>query len=77
MGARIFAGISMLATAGCLGPHSGSTASGGGDTGDPVMVDLTVAGLEDVNASSPSFGETLHPNDFTGAATAWYFGHST
>ncbi len=43
----------------------------------PVTIDLGVSGLEDVNATSASFGQDLHPNDFTGQTTAWYFGHST
>lgn len=33
--------------------------------------------LEDVNASSPSFGERIGPADFEGEVSAWYFGWAT
>ena len=54
---------------------TGTTGTSG--TGAPPTVDLTVEGLEDVNPTSQTLGETVHPNDFTGSATAWYFGHAT
>ena len=76
MRARTFVVLTALAGAACGTPLHGDTA-GGSDSGGPVMVDLDVAGLEDVNATSASFGQTLHPSDFTGRTTAWYFGHST
>lgn len=33
--------------------------------------------LEDVNTSSPSFGEAMGPDDAIDAVSAWYFGHAT
>ena len=32
--------------------------------------------LEEVNASSATYGELISPSDFLGKASAWYFGHS-
>jgi hypothetical protein len=33
--------------------------------------------LEDVNATSATFGQKVGPRDYMGEASAWYFGHST
>ncbi len=33
--------------------------------------------LQDVNASSASFGTDVSPRDYLGQASAWYFGHAT
>jgi hypothetical protein len=33
--------------------------------------------LPDVNATSPTFGQYILPEDFEGQVSAWYFGHST
>ena len=33
--------------------------------------------LEDVNATSPTFGEVVSPSDLRGQVSVWYFGHST
>tara|TARA_B100000029_G_scaffold28139_1_gene27371 strand:- start:457 stop:696 length:240 start_codon:yes stop_codon:yes gene_type:complete len=33
--------------------------------------------LLDANATSPSFGETILPEDYLGTISAWYFGHSS
>jgi hypothetical protein len=74
MRARTIVVLTALAAA-CGSPTHGETADSG--SSGPVMIDLNVDGLEDVNASSTSYGETLHPNDFTGQTIAWYFGHST
>lgn len=41
--------------------------------GNPVP-DFT---LEDVNATSPTVGQTVGPANYAGMATAWYFGHAT
>ena len=71
MRAQHLAMLGSLALAGCLGsPSSGS------DNG-PVTVDLSVPAIEDVNETSETFGQAVHPNDYLGKASAWYFGHST
>ena len=33
--------------------------------------------LLDVNPNSTTFGMSVHPGDFIGQVSAWYFGHST
>ncbi len=33
--------------------------------------------LEDVNATSATFGQSLSPSDFRDGVSAWYFGHAT
>jgi hypothetical protein len=33
--------------------------------------------LEDVNSTSPHYGDFLSPRDYLGSVTAWYFGHAT
>ena len=33
--------------------------------------------LEDVNATSPTFGQVVSPSDLRGQVSVWYFGHST
>ena len=33
--------------------------------------------LLDANATSPSFGEPILPEDYLGTISAWYFGRST
>jgi hypothetical protein len=33
--------------------------------------------LVDVNATSPTYNETVSPRDFLGQVSAWYFGHAT
>ena len=38
---------------------------------------VTPFALEDVNASSASFGEIVSTTDFPEKISAWYFGHST
>jgi hypothetical protein len=42
-----------------------------------VKVDLSVAPIEDVNSTSATHGQDLHPNDYQGSVSAWYFGHAT
>jgi len=34
-------------------------------------------GLEDVNTSSPRFGERVSPRDYLQKVTGWYFGWAT
>ena len=77
MRAPKYLALTALAFAGCLGTSASSSSSGSGDTGSSVVVDLSVPALEDVNATSETFGMQLHPTDFAGQTTAWYFGHST
>ena len=51
-----------------------------GDTGEPITAGETPSGdwaLEDVNTSSPTFGEVISPSDLRGQVSVWYFGHST
>jgi hypothetical protein len=59
------AACALLATACPKGP--------GLDTGE-LVPDFAI---EDVNASSVSFGELVSPRDFEGIASAWYFGHAS
>lgn len=54
-----------------------ASACGPSDGNGAVRVDLSVPGLTDVNATSPTAGQSVHPNDFLGGTSAWYFGHST
>ena len=42
-----------------------------------LAVDLSVPALTDVNATSATFEQPVHPNDFQGGISAWYFGHAT
>ena len=53
-----------------------------GCASEPLQVgssvrDLSVSALMDVNATSPSFGEAVHPDDYEGVVSGWYFGHAT
>lgn len=54
-----------------------------GDTGGEGVQDANFSGtapdwaLEDVNATSPTFGEVVSPSDLRGQVSVWYFGHST
>lgn len=48
-----------------------------GCTEQPLDVNPGEFALEDVNATSPRFGETVSPDDYTGQVSAWYFGHAT
>ncbi len=46
--------------------------------GEPPLVDPAPDfQLEDVNATSPTFGQTVSPRDLLGQVSAWYFTHST
>ncbi len=33
--------------------------------------------LVDVNATSPTYNQSVSPRDFLGQVSAWYFGHAT
>jgi hypothetical protein len=47
---------------------------------DPVTPPQDVVSdfsLPDVNPHSTRFEETVSPRDYTGAISAWYFGHAT
>ena len=62
------------------GDTAGDTAGDGNGDGDGDMglvVDLSVEALIDVNATSATFEQTRHPNDYQGKVSGWYFGHST
>ena len=51
-----------------------------GDSGQTITAGETPSdgwALEDVNSSSPSFGEVISPSDLRGQVSVWYFGHST
>lgn len=39
--------------------------------------DLADFSLEDVNATSSTFGQQVGPGDQADLVSAWYFGHST
>jgi len=40
----------------------------------PVMPDFL---LEDVNATSSTFGQPVSPRDYLQQVSGWYFGHAT
>lgn len=46
-------------------------------TAGPLDVDLSVDAITDVNATSTTFEQPVHPNDYQGMVSAWYFGHAT
>jgi hypothetical protein len=51
-----------------------------GDSGDTIEAGEAPAtnwALEDVNATSPTFGEVISPTDLRGQVSVWYFGHAT
>ena len=54
-----------------------ATPSGGGDGVNGVVVELSVDALTDVNATSATHDQPVHPNDYVGMVSAWYFGHAT
>jgi hypothetical protein len=47
---------------------------GGGDDPPGPRPDFA---LEDVNASSPTSGQSVSPRDYLGNVSAYYFGHAT
>ncbi|NVB37763.1 hypothetical protein G6O69_07955 [Pseudenhygromyxa sp. WMMC2535] len=53
-----------------------TTAACAGSAGEPT-VDLSVAAIPDVNPTSASFERDVHPDDYAGSISAWYFGHAT
>ena len=62
--------LALALLAGCAGAH------------DPLQVgssvrDLSVTALMDVNSTSPSSGQAVHPDDYEGIVSGWYFGHAT
>lgn len=64
-----------LATAGCVsGPLD---PAGGTGAGVETQVDLDVDALLDVNPTSASYDQPVHPADFQGQLSVWYFGHAT
>jgi hypothetical protein len=40
-------------------------------------VSASTFSLEDVNPTSPLYGQQVAPADFEGQVSAWYFGHAT
>lgn len=60
-------------TAATLALATACPAGPGFDTGE-LVPDFS---LEDVNASSASFGALVSPRDFEGIPSAWYFGHAS
>lgn len=58
---------SLVVLVGCAG--SGETISD--------LSDISVTALMDLNATSPRFGEAVHPDDYASEISAWYFGHAT
>lgn len=41
------------------------------------MPDLGVLAIVDVNPTSTTFNENVHPLDYQGQLSGWYFGHAT
>ena len=42
-----------------------------------TTVDLSVDPLTDVNPTSQTYEQQVHPDDHRGKVSAWYFGHAT
>ena len=45
--------------------------------GEGPNIDLSVDALQDVNPTSATYEQPVHPDDYQGMVSAWYFGHST
>lgn len=59
---------------------SGGFGGAGGDVGGQGGAVATVVpdfGLQDVNATSTSYGQSVSPRDYLDQVSAWYFGHAT
>jgi hypothetical protein len=66
------------AIAGTGGSGQGGGSGGAGGGGDPpfgeVVPELV---LDDVNPSSPTFGDPVSPRDYLERVSGWYFGYAT
>lgn len=63
----------VLVLAGCGGTET--TAPPGNM--QPPVTKAAAFNLQDVNATSPTFGMSVSPRDQLGKVSAWYFGHAT
>ena len=64
--------LAVVVGTGCFDQDDGTAPTAPGPSG--LAPDFA---LEDVNASSPSFGTTVSPGSFLGQVSAWYFGYAT
>lgn len=39
--------------------------------------EISVTALSDVNETSATHGQSVHPDDYAGVVSGWYFGHAT
>ena len=73
--------LAAVISVGCVtvppGPSGDEAGESSGEESGGPTVDLGVEPLMDVNASSASFNQAVHPNDYQGGVSAWYFGHAT
>ena len=53
------------------------TCAGCGDDPASPPVAAPDFALPDVNATSPTFNQTVSPRDYLQKVSAWYFGHAT
>lgn len=62
------------ATSSAAGGASGAAGAGGGGAAPVLIADFA---LEDVNASSPTFGTQVSPRDYLEQVSGWFFGEAT
>ena len=74
--ARRFASLEHLELRYCLDAAAASVASFDANAGEGELT-LADFSLEDVNPTSPRFGQSVSPSDYLGQVSAWYFGHAT
>jgi hypothetical protein len=56
---------------------AGGGASGSGGAGGAAAAVVADFSLQDVNASSPTFGTPVSPRDYLQQVSGWFFGEST
>ena len=72
----VLLGATLLLLAACGGGGGGNAPDQQGDGLQPGVPAPEFA-LTDVNPNSPTGGSLVSPSDYTGEATAWYFGLAT
>ncbi len=70
-------GTGAEAGTGTQSESTGTETSTDTGTGTGTIIDLGVLALLDVNETSASFEQEVHPNAYLGGTSAWYFGHAT
>ncbi|MCP4808360.1 MAG: hypothetical protein GY913_29615 [Proteobacteria bacterium] len=67
----------LIALVGCLTPPSDQVWETVGFDHQDAGTAAPLFELEDINASSATFGEFVGPATQAGQVSAWYFGHAT